>query len=209
MVGLDGISDCVRALTETEIKLLEELGTNIEQIVGIKARKKAMQGFEEINPSSKEEQISEFASQVISRLDELVEEPQRDKIMRSCGHDCLLEYSDVIEEAKLRRSEYKTINEFLKAEEERSIRGIKIASEKGVIHQTYQPQSFEKPMRCYCMLFRHLPSDKQVSSTFCHCSEGFVKEYWQEVLDRPIKVKLLQSAITGGDECVFEIRFED
>jgi predicted hydrocarbon binding protein len=196
-------------MAETEIRMLEELGDNIEEIVGDRTRKEAMHGFEGISRSSKEEQISEFTSRVIGRLDELVEEPQRDEIMRNCGHDCLLEYSDVIIEAKQRRSECETVREFLKAEEGRTIRGITITSGKGLIHQTYRPESFEKPMRCFCKLFRNLPSEKRVSSTYCHCSEGFVKEYWQEVLDRPVEVKLLESAIAGGNQCAFEIRFEE
>jgi hypothetical protein len=196
-------------MAETELRMLEELGANIEQIVGNRTRKQAMQGFERISRSSKEEQISEFTSHVMGRLDELVEEPQRDEIMRNCGHDCLLEYSDVILEAKQRRSECKTVREFLEAEEGKTIRGITITSVRGLIYQTYRPHSFEKPMRCFCKLFRHLPPEKQVSPTYCHCSEGFVKDYWQAVLDRPVEVKILESAIAGGNQCAFEIRFEE
>jgi len=60
-------------------------------------------------------------------------------------------------------------------------------------------------MRCYCGLLRGLPEDENVSRTYCYCSEGFVKEFWENVLERPVKVELLQSALSGASECQFAI----
>jgi len=62
-------------------------------------------------------------------------------------------------------------------------------------------------MRCYCSLFRGLPDNETVSSTYCYCSKGFVKRFWEDVLERPVQVDIVQSAISGASECKFVIRF--
>ena len=48
-----------------------------------------------------------------------------------------------------------------------------------------------------------------MSPTYCHCSVGFVREYLEDVLQRPVKVKFLHSAISGGQECKSEVRLQD
>jgi predicted hydrocarbon binding protein len=37
------------------------------------------------------------------------------------------------------------------------------------------------------------------------CSVGFVKSLWEQVLEKPVKVSLIRSAISGSDECEFKI----
>jgi predicted hydrocarbon binding protein len=63
-------------------------------------------------------------------------------------------------------------------------------------------------MRCYCSLFRQLPTEDKVSTTYCNCSRGFVEKYWEAVLQKPVEVDLLKSAISGADECTFAIHLE-
>jgi len=58
-------------------------------------------------------------------------------------------------------------------------------------------------MRCYCGLFRELPTEET-----CNCSKGFVEKYWEAVLQKPVKVDLLQSAISGAKECKFAIHLQ-
>jgi predicted hydrocarbon binding protein len=54
-------------------------------------------------------------------------------------------------------------------------------------------------------LFRQLPTEDNVSITYCNCSRGFVEKYWEAVLQKPVKVDLLKSAISGAEECTFAI----
>jgi len=60
-------------------------------------------------------------------------------------------------------------------------------------------------MRCYCSLLRGLPADEKISRTYCHCAKGFVRKFWEEVLERPVTVDLVQSAVSGANECKFAI----
>jgi predicted hydrocarbon binding protein len=45
----------------------------------------------------------------------------------------------------------------------------------------------------------------EISPTYCHCSKGFVKKLWKTVLEKPVEVELIQSAIPGANECKFVI----
>jgi hypothetical protein len=75
-----------------------------------------------------------------------------------------------------------------------------------LILHTYEPLSYRKPMRCYCGLTKGLKSGERISKTFCECSAGFVEYTWEKILGGPVTVKLLESAVTGGKVCRFEVK---
>jgi hypothetical protein len=111
----------------------------------------------------------------------------------------------VIERAKARRKKYMSIDEFLEAEQQSPMRGTKLLREGNVLYQSYTPSSYAKSLRCYCGLLRGLPADETISRTYCHCSKGFVNKFWEGVLEKPVKVDLIQSAVSGASECKFAI----
>ena len=76
-----------------------------------------------------------------------------------------------------------------------------LVREGDVLYQFYTPQSFG--VKCYCSLVN--AAEEKISLTYCHCSKGFVKKLWEEVLQRPVKVDLVQSVISGASECKFVI----
>ena len=85
------------------------------------------------------------------------------------------------------------------------MRGTKRVREGNVLYQYYVPKTYAKSLRCYCGLLRGLPADETVSITYCNCSKGFVKKFWESVLERPVKVELMQSAVSRAEECKFAI----
>ncbi|MDI6869653.1 MAG: hypothetical protein QMD88_08800 [Coprothermobacterota bacterium] len=62
-------------------------------------------------------------------------------------------------------------------------------------------------MKCYCSLVNDLPKGENISITYCNCSRGFVKNFWESVLGKPVMVDLICSAISGEEECRFAIHF--
>jgi len=50
-----------------------------------------------------------------------------------------------------------------------------------------------------------LEEDHPIDPIFCNCSGGFIKNYWEGVLECPIDVELLDSVIKGGKFCEFVI----
>nr|QEE16272.1 hypothetical protein DSAG12_02102 [Candidatus Prometheoarchaeum syntrophicum] len=50
-----------------------------------------------------------------------------------------------------------------------------------------------------------LEEDQPINPIFCNCSGGFIKNYWEAVLECPVDVELLDSVIMGGEFCEFAI----
>ncbi|WP_371802920.1 DUF6144 family protein [Candidatus Lokiarchaeum ossiferum] len=50
-----------------------------------------------------------------------------------------------------------------------------------------------------------LEEDQPIDPIFCNCSGGFMKNYWEAVLDCEVDVELLDSVMMGGKFCEFAI----
>jgi hypothetical protein len=57
----------------------------------------------------------------------------------------------------------------------------------------------------YCSLHRGLPIDV-TNTNYYKCSESFVQTQWEQIPEKPVEVKVLESAISGSDECKFQIQ---
>ena len=192
---------------KTKHGALVVLEKNIEVLAGESVATKVMEGSEEITEKTDKRKTAEWVKNAVERLDALVNENAKIKIMENCGYNCANVNKKVIQRAKARRSKFKSVDVFLAAEQKKPMSGTRLVREGNTLIQFYTPQAFTRPMRCYCSLFRGLPANETVSSTYCHCSKGFVKKFWEGVLERPVKVEIVQSAISGASECKFVIRF--
>lgn len=56
---------------------------------------------------------------------------------------------------------------------------------------------------CLCPLVETKPAG--LSGTFCHCSVGYVKEFFSRTFGQPVKVELVSSTLRGGKRCQFKI----
>ena len=81
------------------------------------------------------------------------------------------------------------------------MKGMRIVREGNVLYQYYAPPIYR--MRCFCSLVNSLEGN--ISPTYCQCSKAFVRRMWETALERPVKVDLLQSVLTGADECKFAV----
>jgi hypothetical protein len=183
-----------------------EIGENVECLAGEDVRKKVMLGSEQIIASSKPEKVAEWVKCAMERLDSLVDVDTRNQIMMHCGANCARANKSPIEKARARRKKHKTEDAFLDAEQQNPPAGTRLTREGNVLYQFYTPRSFTRPMRCYCSLLRGLPDGETVSPTYCQCSRGFVRKYWESVLERPVSVDLVRSCVSGAEECEFIIR---
>lgn len=184
---------------------IREIGENVERFAGADAREQVMEGSERIGDSSKPEKVALWTKGAMERLDALVDEGTRNQIMVQCGYNCAMMNKGPIEKAKARRRKYATVDEFLEAEQRKPPAGTRLVREGDVLYQFYTPHSYTHPMRCYCSLLRGLPEEETASLTYCQCSRGFVQKYWESVLERPVEVEILESCVSGAQECKFVI----
>ncbi len=194
-------------MTKTKHGMLVTLEKNIEVLAGKQIAKKVMAGSEAITERTDKKKTAEWVKQAIDKLDALVSKDAKIRIMENCGYNCANVNKKVIQRAKARRKKFRSLDEFLAAEQKKPMSGTRLVRVGNTITQFYTPRAFTRPMRCYCSLFRGLPDNETVSSMYCHCSKGFVKKFWEGVLEKPVKVNLAQSAISGASECKFIIKF--
>jgi hypothetical protein len=184
---------------------LKTLEKSIEDLAGKTIAEKVMEGSEQIAREKDRKRIAEWVKSAMERLDSSTPEKTRIQIMERCGRNCAMVHKAILNRAKARRKKYKNEEEFLKAEQNKPAKGTRLLKEAGVLYQIYTPRAFSRPMRCYCSILRELPAGQTVSRTYCHCGKGFVKRFWETALGRPLEVDLIQSAVSGADECKFAI----
>jgi len=103
----------------------------------------------------------------------------------------------------VKRKEFETLDEYLEAEQENPSPGYRIVREGDVVYVYYGPRTMN--VRCYCSLWHGLPDSENASLTWCGCARGFLEKVWEGILERPVKVEVLESSIAGAQECKFAV----
>ena len=63
---------------------------------------------------------------------------------------------------------------------------------------------------CHCPRVREAVKDNlMISPTYCYCGAGFYKAIWEEILQQPVEVEVLESVLSGGDVCKIAIHLPD
>lgn len=68
-------------------------------------------------------------------------------------------------------------------------------------------ESMKRYYYCHCPWVRESlrAGNVRVSPTFCHCSAGFHKKYWEVVLDQPLEAEIVESVLKGDLWCKIAI----
>jgi hypothetical protein len=190
-------------MAKSVVGIIEEFGRRVEESAGPAVRRQVMTG--RARATSGLEPTSLWVKGALQRLERLAGEGTAITVMEACGANCARVNHGFIARAKARRSKHASEEAFLAAEARKSQRGTRLERDGDVLYQTYTPQTYAHPMRCYCALLSDLPPDESVPRAYCHCSKAFVRTYWEEVLGRPVTVEILKSAVGGSDVCQFRI----
>lgn len=65
---------------------------------------------------------------------------------------------------------------------------------------------------CHCPRIREALRDAKhhwpdaTAETYCHCGAGFYKGIWEEILQSPVKVEVLESVLKGDEVCRVAVR---
>jgi hypothetical protein len=64
----------------------------------------------------------------------------------------------------------------------------------------------KRQVYCHCPRVREvLKTDGRLSPTYCYCGAGFYKGIWEEILQKPVQVQVLESVLNGDDVCKIAI----
>jgi len=168
------------------------LARNIEQETNRAVLLKVMQDFDQFQSASDKGMKAAWLKGAIERLEKLVDKETTVKIMESCGLECCS--SAVIKRAKQLMSKSPSIEEFLN---KFSAGGYRFnLKDNNTIIGTYN--------KCYCGQVKHT-KETFITNTYCQCGVGYLRQLFQSALEKPVKVELIQSIITGAERCEFII----
>ncbi|MBN1438583.1 MAG: hypothetical protein JW929_04160 [Anaerolineales bacterium] len=59
-----------------------------------------------------------------------------------------------------------------------------------------------RTLYCHCPRVRAAAAGgTKLPAIYCYCGAGYYRKIWEAILERPVKVELLESVLQGGDEC--------
>ena len=192
-------------MSKKEAQMIEQIAGVLEKRCGKDVSEEVMKGKDSVGSSKRD--VAIWVKGAMDRMDGLVASDERTAVMEECGRNCCAINKGVAIAFRKRRAKYGSLDAFLENEIKKPRRGTKLSRKGNAIHFYYTPSQFGRGMRCYCRLVSALPADETISPTYCMCSVGFVKSLWEQVLEKPVQARLIRSALTGSDECEFEIRF--
>jgi Family of unknown function (DUF6144) len=192
-------------MAKKHMKAIGELGRQLDQWAGQEARKKVLEGSDNLRSSVNSEQIAQWVKGAMARLDAAIDIKTRNAAMENCGRNCARVNHQTVDRLVAKRKKYQSLDDFLETEKNQLLPGMRLKRDGRILYQYYMPGSFHPPMRCFCSLLRGLPAEESISPTYCQCSRGFVLSMWEQVLGKPVKVDILETVVTGARECRFRI----
>jgi predicted hydrocarbon binding protein len=114
-------------------------------------------------------------------------------VMETCGQHCI--GISILENARMLQQDSRDIDELLDKLNYAHIGGGKLRREENIIYASYD--------KCYCGSVSK--TRQPISTIYCHCSCGWYKQLFESILNKPVKVELLDSIVHGADLCQFII----
>ena len=136
----------------------------------------------------------------VERLEKGVGNEKAVEVMKSCGRKCCGQ--GIRKTAKRLKNESKTMQEFL---EKASTYEVK----EGEIEYTLKDKNTIIGIfnRCFCGQVKQTKVPFE-NNTYCQCSAEFHKQFFEAALEKPIRVDLVQSIISGAKTCKFIMHIE-
>ena len=189
------------------------LEQNLDRVLGKKIRKKIMKNRNKLFTleSSRENRIK-WLKKTLNRIDKVANDDEKYEILSCCAHEFSQKRIDFLRSIY---EKYKDIDEAIK-EMEKDYAWYEKPIRKGnhiyVSKIPVNPEGYEKAKTpeekkknyCHCR-FINGNLDKGISPTFCNCSTGWYRQYWEGILGKQVRIKILKSLLKGDDICQFEI----
>lgn len=92
---------------------------------------------------------------------------------------------------------------------ERTVLATKIPKSGYLVEYMQEPDPAKRrQLYCHCPRIRAvLQTSETISTTYCYCGAGFYKGIWEEILQRPVEVQVLQSVLKGDEVCQIAIHW--
>ncbi|MFX0034472.1 MAG: hypothetical protein ACFE9I_02385 [Candidatus Hermodarchaeota archaeon] len=191
----------------------EKLATNLERVLDEDVRMNIMKGRDELfTLESTLDEKFQWIKQVLNKLDKIANDYQKYEILSCCAH---VFSQKRIDKLKSIYEKNKDIDEVIR-EMDKDFAWYEGQKRKGntifVQKVPYNKEGYEKATTddekkkyyCHCPLVKNFLNEK-ISPTFCNCSAGWYRQYWEGILGKSVRINILKTLIKGDNVCQFEI----
>ena len=147
--------------------------------------------YNSFNPSKK----AEWWKNTVTTMENELGTQKTKRIMSICGSKCCGSGHRKTVRKKYKESD--SIEEFLN----------KISSKDVTYELINKNTIFVEYQRCFCGQVKATKATFP-NKTYCQCSAEFNRQYFSSAFNKPVKVELVESIISGDDSCQFKIFFE-
>ncbi len=162
-------------------------------------------------PAMDEKQKADWVCRAMEKLDDHIGDHEtRIKVMTECACRC---YSEFIDEFKSEYQNSRDIDKLIdlmygkvfmnRPVREGNIVYVTKAPRFPVKHAKAKTPQEKQYYFCHCDYARATEGD--ISPTYCLCGAGWCKQIWEQVLDREVRVDVVQSVLLGDDVCQFAV----
>jgi hypothetical protein len=152
-----------------------------------------MEGSESLTSASGPRRKATWVKNAMERMDSLLDERTKIEVMERCSCD----FEVRKREARRIYEESTNIDDFIEKLGNRCNKPERV----GNILYSIETEG------CDCGWVR--ATKTTISSTFCHCAKGYIAKYFKAVLQKPVKVDLVQAVACGDEVCRFAIHLDD
>ncbi len=191
------------------------LAEGVEEVLGPEARDTVMEGADGLSPNTPREERLEWVKAALGRLDDIADEEQKFWAVSKCA-DCYPSWRiQELREIYLRNHDVDEVMDAMKRDTEWYSTPHR---EGDLIYHTKVPfdrKAWEKATdrderrRAYCHCALVQDRIDEVPPTYCYCGTGWVRQVWEGILERPVRVEVLKSLPAGDDECQFLIHLHE
>ena len=181
-----------------EIPTSGRIGNMAEQIrlkVGDPIMLEVIEEHQLFEATSNYSKKAAWMQEAMRRLDGLTGETTAREIMQECGRACFGPKNSV--EARKIWKKSSSLEDFIQQLNTKHLGGGRLI----IIDDNTVTGGYD---RCYCGQVKQTKQPFQ-SLTYCNCSTGWYKQLFESALERPVRVEIFQSIITGSDRCEFVI----
>jgi effector-binding domain-containing protein len=186
-----------------------------EQVFGLEARQKLMQGIESITPATSFDDYTAWIQGAIERLDALTDNNQEKcQVVSHCAHVFPQERIDHLR-AIYQRGVFDDILREMYADDFWYEKPARRGNVLQVHKNPCNPEGYEKAVTpaerrkayCHCSFVHpyldEIPS--KLSPTFCFCGAGWYTRLWEGILGQPVRVEHVETLLKGNDQCTLTI----
>ena len=147
----------------------------------------------------------EWARRLMNGMDETLDPETRKRLMQAHGRGCYVEAWGVRAERPRPPFDMERLKEQIQKSGSKDVwvEGETIFFQYGPTHANPYGISVGDGY-CLCPLVESLKG--RLSSTYCLCSTGYVKEGWERALGVPLDVEVVESVRMSAKRCLFRLR---